>query len=111
MFLHVSVILSTRGAVCPLHAGIHAPEQTPPWTRGRYPPGPEAGPPQEQTPPGTRGRLPPPRPEAGYSPPRDQTPLDQRQAPPTPVHAGRYSQQAGSTHPTGMQSCFQFISI
>ena len=44
-------------------------------------------------------------------------PPDQRQAPPgtrhppgpgTPpsaVHAGRYGQQAGGTHPTGMQSC------
>ena len=26
--------------------------------------------------------------------------------PPSAVHAGRYGQQAGSTHPTGMQSCF-----
>ena len=26
--------------------------------------------------------------------------------PPGTVHAGRYGQQAGSMHPTGMQSCF-----
>ena len=31
-------------------------------------------------------------------------------APPTTVHAGRYGQQAGGTHPTGMQSCFRFKS-
>ena len=32
------------------------------------------------------------------------TPLDQ--APPCAVHAGRYGQQAGGTHPTGMQFLF-----
>ena len=37
----------------------------------------------------------PPGPEAGTPPPG-----------PEAVHAGRYGQQAGSTHPTGMQSCF-----
>ena len=26
--------------------------------------------------------------------------------PPGAVHAGRYGQQAGGTHPTGMHSCF-----
>ena len=30
----------------------------------------------------------------------------QKQAPPWAEHDGRYGQQAGSTHPTGMQSCF-----
>ena len=46
-----------------------------------------------------------PGPEAG-TPPRDQ-----RRAPPPgadlpgAVHAGRYGQQAGGMHPTGMQSC------
>ena len=35
---------------------------------------------------------------AGIPPPRDQ-------APPCAVHAGRYGQQAGGMHPTGMQSC------
>ena len=41
--------------------------------------------------------------------PRPETdPLrDQRQAPrPGAVHAGRYGQQAGGTHPTGIHSCY-----
>ena len=37
-------------------------------------------------------------PEQTPPPPRKQTPL-------CTVHAGRYGQQAGSMHPTGMQSC------
>ena len=48
--------------------------------------------------PGPEAGTPPPAPEAG-------TPLDQT-PPPSAVHAGRYGQQAGGTHPTGMQSCF-----
>ena len=43
--------------------------------------------------PQTRGRY----------PPRAETPLEQ--TPPGVVHAGRYGQQAGGMHPTGMQSC------
>ena len=50
----------------------------------------------------------------------DAPPQDQRQTPPhrgqrqahtTPgaVHAGRYGQQAGGTHPTGMHSCSQKV--
>ena len=31
--------------------------------------------------------------------------------PPGAVHAGRYGQQAGGTHPTGMHSCFQLSSL
>ena len=31
--------------------------------------------------------------------------LPGRYTPPIAVHAGRYGQQAGGTHPTGMQSC------
>ena len=56
---------------------------TPPRTRGRHPPRPEAG-----NPPG---------PEAG--------------TPPGAVHAGRYGQQAGGTHPTRMHSCFLFMLL
>ena len=45
----------------------------------------------------------------GYPPPsrhpRKQTPTPQKQTPPCTVHAGRYGQQAGGMHPTGMQSC------
>ena len=47
----------------------------------------------------------PPRPA-----PQEQTPLGpgtpSEQTPPCAVHAGRYSQQAGGMHPTGMQSCY-----
>ena len=57
---------------------------------------------------------------AGIPPPRADTPRDQTpphytppctrhspdKAPPCAVHAGRYSQQAGGLHPTGMQSCY-----
>ena len=51
-----------------------------PQTRCRHPPRPEADPPK---PPRTRGRH----------------------SPPGAVHAGRYGQQEGGTHPTGMHSC------
>ena len=92
MFLHVSVILFMGGSA-PLHAGIHIPlgpeagafpwdqRQAPPPTGGRHPPG-------------TRGKhhLPGPDP------------------PPSAVHAGRYRQQAGVMHPTGMQSCYGLFS-
>ena len=37
------------------------------------------------------------------TPPRPGTPWDQVH--PRAVHAGRYGQQAGGTHPTGMHSC------
>ena len=36
------------------------------------------------------------------------------QAPPCAVYAGRYGQQVGGMHPTGMQSCLQiwtFVSV
>ena len=52
----------------------------------------------------------------GYTPPpRTDTPQDQRQTPreqtpPSAVHAGRYGQQAGSTHPTGMHTCLKIGS-
>ena len=55
MFLHVSVILFTRGGgVCPIACWDTPPEPeagTPPQTRGRHPPRPG-------TPPGTRDRHP-----------------------------------------------------
>ena len=44
----------------------------------------------------------------GYPPPEQTSPRSRHppdQAPPYAVHAGRYSQQAGGTHPTRMQSC------
>ena len=61
---------------------------------------------------GVPGQV-PPRPG---TPPQDQvhspgtryTPWDQVH-PPGAVHAGRYGQQAGGTHPTGMYSCYVII--
>ena len=52
------------------------------------------------------------------TPPRNRCPLPrdqvhpQDQVPPTgAVHAGRYGQQAGGTHPTGMHSCDKNVTI
>ena len=46
----------------------------------------------------------------GQVSPRPGTPLGPgTPLPPTAVHAGRYGQQAGSTHPTGMHSCANFV--
>ena len=91
---------SRGGGSAPLPAGIHTP-------------GPEAGTPH----PRTRGRHPPPQDQrqapfwtTGRHPCPGQTPPDQRQAPPGTVHAGRYEQQVGGTHPTGMQSCLFLFS-
>ena len=62
----------------------------------------------------SRSRHPPPSPEQSL-PPQEQTPLGSRHPPeqtsPGAVHAGRYRQQAGSIHPTGMQSCLITINI
>ena len=62
-----------------------------PWGADTQPLGSRHTTPGEQTPSGSR-------------PPRADPP-DQAQ-PPCAMHAGRYSQQAGGTHPTGMQSCW-----
>ena len=47
----------------------------------------------------------------GYHPPRDHAPYRDHAHPPTlgAEHAGRYGQRAGGTHPTGMQSCVEFL--
>ena len=87
MFLHVCVILFTGGSAS-VHAGIPPPRQ------GRPPP-----PLARQTPPGKEtppGKADPPPPWQGRPPLA-------RQTPPCAVHAGRYSQQAGGMHSTGMQ--------
>ena len=81
----LSVILFTRGGLPQCMLGYHPQgagtprKQIPPWTR--HPPGaapPPGADPPDQAPPGTR---PPSR----------------------AVHAERYGQRAGGTHPTGMQ--------
>ena len=69
------------GESAPLHAGIHHPPRT------RHPPGPD-----------------PPGPDPpGPDPPGPDTP--------GAVHAGRYGQQAGGTHPTGMHTFFFVLII
>ena len=40
-------------------------------------------------------------------PPQQVHPPPLAGTPPGAVHAGRYGQQVGSTHPTGMHSCFK----
>ena len=79
VFTPVSQSFCSQGRVSvPVHAGI--------------PPGPEADTPHDQR----------------QTPPHDQrqtTPGPEADPPPFAVYAGRYGQQAGGTHPTGMQSC------
>ena len=65
--------------------GRHTPGQTPP--RSRHPWGADPPPPGQTLPSGSR------------------QPLSPRSRPPQAVHAGRYGQQAGGTHPTGMHTC------
>ena len=82
--------------------GYHPPQSRPPGSRHPPPPGAD-NPPRSRHPPGSR-------------PPWEQTPQSRHptrleQTPPRSghplcaVHAGRYGQQAGGMHPTGMQSC------
>ena len=80
MFLHVSVILFTGGSSASVHAGIY------------IPPGAD---PLEQTPP----------PVADLPTGADTPSPRSRHSPLGAVHAGRYGQQAGGTHPTGMHTC------
>ena len=86
MFLHVSVCPQGGGGV---PGQVHPPGR---YTSGQvHPPGqvpPRAGTPSPlgQVHPPTPGQVPPP--------------------PPGAVHVGRYGQQAGGTHHTGMHSCF-----
>ena len=91
MFLHVCGILSTGGGVCLSACWDTTPlgADTPP---GADPPG-TSDPPGSRHPPGSDPPL-------GPGTPQDQTP------PCCAVHAGRYGQQAGGMHPTGMQSRF-----
>ena len=98
MFLHVSVILFRGGLAHCMLGYTHPPrEQEPPHTRH-----PLEQAPQEQTPPEAdtpRSRHPP-----GADTPQEQT--SGTRHPPSAVHAGRYGQQAGGMHATGMQSSF-----
>ena len=86
LFLHLSVSHSVhRGVSASVHAGIHnTPPADTPQSRPHLDRPPEADNLPEQTPPGSRH-------------------------PQGAVHAGRYGQQAGGTHPTGMHTCFQYM--
>ena len=80
---------SVHGGSASVHAGIpHPPsDQTPPRPDIPSPPGPGPAPdhaPPEQTPPPGPGT-------------------------PCAVYAGRYGQQAGGMHPTGLQSCLEYL--
>ena len=126
MFLHVAVILSTGACLSQCIVGYTPPADTP-WSR--HPPNihPQADTPrqtpsgrhsQEQTPlaPGTKHLLsqtpvrhPPGANTPKYqTPPRADTPLEQTppwsRHPPDAMQAGRYGQQEGGTHPTGMHT-------
>ena len=96
MFLHVSVILSTGES----EAGTPSRDQTPPQGPGT---------PWDQAPPRTRHPRDQASPWHQAPPPRADTSQDQ--APPKGVYAGRYGQQAGGMHHTGMQSCFSSLSL
>ena len=109
MFSQASVC--PQGGVCPIACW-----DTPPWTRGRHPPGADTPPrcrPPQIRPPGPEvdtplEQTPPPR----SRPPRAGTPLGADTPPPLgAVYAGRYGQQAGGTHPTGMHTCIIFETI
>ena len=69
------------------------------WVSGQTPP-PPTPPPGADIPPETRHlqeQTPPPH--------QDQTPAPRADTLRKAVHAGRYGQQAGGTHPTGMHTC------
>ena len=77
MFLHVSMTLFTGEVSASVLLG--------------YTPPPRADPPGSRPP---RSRHPP-----------EQTPLHPADPSLVAVHAGRYGQQTGGTHPTGMHTC------
>ena len=112
-----------RAVSASVHAGIHTPweqtspqEQTPATPsadtpRSRHPPEPQSRHPPEQTAPSRANNAPKEKtpPEQTPPPPRADTPPQSRHprradTPPCAVHAGRYGQQAGGTHPTGMHT-------
>ena len=117
IFLHLFVILFTGEGVC-LSACW---DTTPPSPGSRPPSGPgipsrSRCPPQEQT---SRDQahpqtLPPRNQDQAHTPgtrhPWDQASPGSRH-PLGAEHAGRYGQQAGGTHPTGMHACLKFSSI
>ena len=80
IFTGVCDSVTRRGGVC-----LSACSDTTPW---------QGDPPHKETPP---------------TPSQRDTPWQGEPPPPCAVHAGRYSQQAGGMHPTGMQFLFGII--
>ena len=72
---------------------------------GRYPP-----PPDQVHPPGS-GTPPNQVPSLGPGTPPEPGALPGTRCTPRAVHGGRYGQQAGGTHPTGMHSCVIYVGI
>ena len=130
-FLHIKLPPTAKlrqgNVFTPVCHSVHKGEwQTPlgkqPSPKSRHPPG--QTPPREQTPPRSR-HVPPGADTAWQIPPRSRHTLGrqpltppgskhppphgadtpQEQTPPCTVHPGRYGQQAGGTHPTGMHTC------
>ena len=102
-YLTPPVTRYTPNQVHPPRAGTPPGPGAPP--RSRYIPRTRITPPWDQVPPRTRYTT-----QTRYTPqtsytPRPATPAQNQLHPPGAEHAGRYGQHAGSTHPTGMQSC------
>ena len=100
--VHRGVCLSACWDTTPLEQ-THLPwKQTPPRSRhleeANTPPEADT-PPWKQTPPESR------HPPWKQTPTGSRHPLPRKQTLPEAVHAGRYGQQSGGMHPTGMQSC------
>ena len=96
------------------HGGEYLGRYTPsgPGTAPRWgtPPGTRYTPQDQVHPPGTRYTPPGPgsTPGTRYTPP-DQVHPPGPGTPPRALHAGRYGQQVGGTHPTWMHSCVNFL--
>ena len=80
---------SVHGGSASVHAGIPHPPSD------QAPPDQTSPPPRDQAPPQTM------HPQSRHPPPGPGTPCA--------VHAGRYGQQAGGMHPTGLQSCLEYL--
>ena len=102
IFLDLSVSHSVHRRVLPqCMMGTPPREQTPPGSKPpitRHPPGAEFPPDQAPTPQGAD------------TIPWKRHPPESRH-PPCTVHAGIYGQQAGGTHPSGMQFCYVSVTV
>ena len=103
-YVFTAVSDSVHRGSASVHSGIPPPLSRQPPSRhppSRHPPE-QTHPPHQRTPLGVgtpQSRDPPEQ-----TPPQSRHPPGSRH-PPCAVHAGRYGQQAGGMHSTGMQSC------